>query len=91
MRRILILLLGVVALLWWLGRAIKAARGRPAAGPGNRPAPADRGGRMVRDRVCNTFLPASQAIRVEDEAGEHFFCSEACRDRFLAEQAKTGR
>jgi hypothetical protein len=42
---------------------------------------------MVRDRVCNTFLPVSEAIRVEDASGEHFFCSERCRDRFLAEKA----
>jgi len=38
---------------------------------------------MVRDRVCNTFLPRARALetRVGDET--HFFCSELCRSRFL--------
>jgi YHS domain-containing protein len=39
---------------------------------------------MVRDRVCETFLPRSRAILVVHEGEEHFFCSEGCRSRFLA-------
>jgi len=38
---------------------------------------------MVRDRVCNTFIPESKALRLQIGGEEHFFCSEACRDRFL--------
>ena len=38
---------------------------------------------MVRDRVCNTFLPESNAL-VSTIAGEkHYFCSERCRRKFL--------
>ena len=39
---------------------------------------------MVRDRVCNTFITEEKALRVQDGTEERFFCSEACRDRFLA-------
>ena len=36
---------------------------------------------LVRDRVCNTFLPRDRAlVRVVDGREEHF-CSAACRDR----------
>jgi hypothetical protein len=39
------------------------------------------GEEMVRDRVCNTFLPRSQAIREVMSGQERYFCSIACRDR----------
>jgi YHS domain-containing protein len=34
--------------------------------------------------MCNKFLPRSSALLLKDGEEEHFFCSEACRDRFLA-------
>ena len=86
MRRILLLLLAVVAVLWWLGRVFRSLR---APRPDNRPATQGRsapGGRMVRDRVCNTFIPQATALRLEIGSEEHFFCSETCRERFLAER-----
>jgi YHS domain-containing protein len=84
MRRILLLLLAILALFWWLGRIFRSLRSpdagsRPSTQAGSVPE-----GRMVRDRVCNTFLPVSRALRLEVGSEEHFFCSEACRQRFLA-------
>jgi YHS domain-containing protein len=38
---------------------------------------------MVRDRVCNTFLPVDRALRAGRHGETHYFCSEACRTRFL--------
>jgi len=38
---------------------------------------------MVRDRVCNTFLPRSRALSLHAGGEEHFFCSDACRAKFL--------
>jgi len=85
MRRLLLLLFAVLAFVWWVGRLLGAARRSAAQRP-----PAGQGealqGRMVRDRVCNTFIPENRALRLEDGAGEHFFCSAACRDRFLSEK-----
>ena len=44
---------------------------------------AARRGRMVRDRVCETFVPRSRALLLLRDGQEHFFCSEGCRTRFL--------
>jgi hypothetical protein len=88
MRRFLLLFLVALGLFWWIGRMLKSLRGpTPARRSPDRPggATADQGP-MVRDRVCNTFLPRSRALRLEDGSEEHFFCSETCRDRFLAEK-----
>ncbi|HEX6739196.1 MAG TPA: hypothetical protein VF310_13035 [Vicinamibacteria bacterium] len=38
---------------------------------------------MVRDRVCNTFLPRERALRALVDGREEHFCSAACRDRAL--------
>ena len=38
---------------------------------------------MVRDRVCNTFLPRDRALRVLVDGQEEHFCSVTCRDRAL--------
>ena len=39
---------------------------------------------MVRDRVCNTFLPRERAVKAIVGGREMHFCSAACRDRALA-------
>jgi hypothetical protein len=38
---------------------------------------------MVRDRICNTFLPRQRALRAVVGGREEHFCSAACRDRAL--------
>ena len=38
---------------------------------------------MVRDRVCNTFLPRQRALHAVIGGREEHFCSAACRDRAL--------
>ena len=39
---------------------------------------------MVRDRVCNTFLPRHRALKATVRGREEHFCSPACRDRALS-------
>ena len=73
----------VVAVAGWLiSRLIRGAgRSTRSAAPGrarDRPA-----GEMVRDRVCNTFLPRSGALVERVGSEMHYFCSESCRSRFL--------
>ncbi len=46
-------------------------------------APARSGREMVRDRVCNTFLPRDRALTALIHGEEAHFCSAACRDRAL--------
>ena len=36
---------------------------------------------MVRDRVCNTFVPRARALRVVVDGREEHYCSPECRDR----------
>jgi len=55
---------------------IQGLREPPAAGPS--------GVEMVRDRVCNTFLPRERAVTANVGGREMHFCSAACRDRALA-------
>jgi len=40
---------------------------------------------MVRDKVCNTFLPRDKALEVTARGETHFFCSAECRSRFLTD------
>ena len=70
----------VVAVAGWLiSRLIRGATRPTAPGRGqNR-----REGEMVRDRVCNTFLPRSSALVERVGRETHYFCSESCRIRFL--------
>lgn len=77
------LLLRILALLLILRLAFRfvaaVVRGyRGEAGPG-RPSSTE----MVRDRICNTFLPRQRALRAMVAGREEHFCSAACRDRAL--------
>ena len=39
---------------------------------------------LVRDRVCNTFLPRERALHAVVAGREEHFCSATCRDRAQA-------
>jgi len=41
-------------------------------------------GVMVKDEICNTYIPREEAIREVRNGREHFFCSEECRRKSLA-------
>jgi len=45
-------------------------------------------GIMVKDDICNTYLPKENAIRQVYEGKEYYFCSSECRQKFL-EQKKS--
>jgi hypothetical protein len=51
---------------------------------GLRPGPAPATPTLVRDRVCNTFVPRDRALRATVGGREEHFCSAACRDRARA-------
>lgn len=68
-----------------------ALRGFAALVRASRPAPSEPPQRdslgateLIRDRVCNTFLPRSGAVRAIVAGHEEHFCSTACRDKALA-------
>ena len=38
---------------------------------------------MVRDPVCQVYLPRAEAIRRKVQGRDYFFCSPGCLDKFL--------
>ena len=54
---------------------------------GRRARPAAPGTDLVRDRVCNTFVPRDRALAGEVAGRIEHFCSAACRERALATPA----
>lgn len=55
---------------------------RPTAGP-----PSTSGGTLVRDPQCGTYVLESRALPVTRGGERVFFCSEKCRDAWLASHA----
>lgn len=43
---------------------------------------------LVRDRICNTYVPRSRALTAKVAGREEHFCSEACRDEARARVAR---
>ena len=87
-RQLLLLSLAALAFLWWIARFLRGTV-RPVRRDRASSSMSD-GGVMVRDRVCNTFLPRSRALSLKSGSEEHFFCSERCRDVFLGCSARPG-
>ncbi|HKY33669.1 MAG TPA: hypothetical protein VJV23_14150 [Candidatus Polarisedimenticolia bacterium] len=79
MKRLLAALALFVAVIVVLRRLAGGARPRRGRRASHRGAT-----ELVRDRVCNTFLPADRAVRLAHDGETHFFCSEACRARFTS-------
>jgi YHS domain-containing protein len=82
----LFLVLVIGALMWWLRKVVRRMQ-QPQQGPkiDQSAQPVRDLGPMVRDRVCNTFVPKSRALTARLDSDEHYFCSEDCRQKFLAE------
>ena len=71
--RFLVALLIVRFVLRFVVAVVQGYRGAPPP----RPAATE----MVRDRVCDTFLPRSRALVAVIDGREQHFCSPECRDR----------
>jgi len=79
-RRLLVLMVAAIG-AWWLLRRMTATLG--TSGRAQRQAVPRFEGAMVRDRICQTFLPKSRALTVREGDDEHFFCSDGCREAYL--------
>jgi len=79
--------LGLLLLARFLLGAIRGRAPRPTAPPAAPPTPHSSPD-LVRDRVCNTFLPRDRAVLAIVRGQEQHFCSTACRDRALADAAR---
>jgi YHS domain-containing protein len=45
-------------------------------------------GIMVKDDICNTYLPKEDSIKEISEGKEYHFCSQECRKKFLENKKK---
>jgi YHS domain-containing protein len=78
--RIMIVLLAVRFVLRFIAAVVQGYRGAP-----RREAATD----MVRDRVCDTFVPRTRALMAVIDGREHYFCSPECRERARRRLATT--
>ncbi len=44
---------------------------------------------MVKDEVCNTYLPEEETIKEWHKGKEYYFCSHECREKFLESKKKS--
>lgn len=80
--RALVVLMLLRLALQFVAGLIRGLRGESR--PARSGARAPKGGELVRDRVCNTFVPRVAALRATVAGREEHFCSAACRDKALA-------
>lgn len=76
--RLLLVLVALRFLFRFIGSVVRGYREADA-----REAAASRSRDLVRDRVCNTFLPRDRALTATVRGHEEHFCSAACRDQAL--------
>jgi len=50
--------------------------------------PRERDVELVRDPVCNTYVPRARAVVARVGGRDEAFCSAACRDRAVSEMAR---
>ncbi len=80
----------VIALL--VARALRGFFAGISQGLSGQPAPPRRkqqSVRMARDPVCGTFVIPGTALAVRDAQGLHHFCSDKCRDAFVAKTRRS--
>ncbi len=83
--RFVLLLLLVMLVLRALWRVVAGVIDGATQHEGRRGRPLERGVQMVRDPVCGTFLPPSNAVSLtERSGGVRYFCSEKCREAYKA-------
>lgn len=84
---IAIILFGVAILILRRLAGLFAPASREPAN-GGRAAGVAEGIPLVRDKVCNTFLPKHRALELAGRDQVLYFCSEDCRRRFLSDVSR---
>ncbi len=72
----------LIYIIYWLYRFFKALnKGGSTPRVSKRPS-----GLMVRDEMCNTYLPKENALKANYAGKEYYFCSNECRQKFLEQK-----
>jgi uncharacterized protein len=82
----LLRILAFIATLWFIRRLFRPGYHRAARAPGHgsgsvRPQPQKE---MVKDPVCGMYMDPRLALRQEEKGELLFFCSEECRQKYMA-------
>jgi YHS domain-containing protein len=94
-----ILLFAVLLMLVFraLGRVLRGiAEGAGGSPPRSRgtgrsaPTAPAKGEVMVRDPMCGTYVVQARALSARGRDGQHYFCSEKCRDEYLSAGREAG-
>jgi hypothetical protein len=85
---LVLFILRLVLRLWadWRRAKSDSASGNPRGGPAGGATRANV--ELVRDRICNTFLPRERALTARVAGRQEHFCSARCRDQALAAAAR---
>ena len=78
----------IFALIFYVGYTLFSAIMRSLSAPSKQP-PAEKspaGETMERDPQCGTYVPRGDAIKKSISGATHYFCSNKCRDDYLAEK-----
>jgi len=87
-----VVLLVVGSLLFMILRAaVRSFLTGLTGAPGGRRATGRTRDELVKDPVCQTYVPRSRAIARQTDSGPRYFCSGTCADRFLAGSTERGR
>lgn len=78
----LILLAAIFYLIYQLVRFFQSL-GEAASGTGNPGSKSEKKKVMVKDEVCNTYIPEEEAIKEYREGKTIYFCSEECRQKYF--------
>jgi uncharacterized protein len=79
----LLMLLLARALMRFFGGVVQGATstGQPA---GRTPPTAPAAQKMIQDPVCGTYVVPGRALQLSRGGETHFFCSDTCRQKYLA-------
>ena len=78
----------IFALIFYVGYTLISAIKRSLSAPRQQP-PAEKsreGETMERDPQCGTYVPRSDAVSKSIKGTTQYFCSDKCRDAYLAEK-----
>jgi YHS domain-containing protein len=75
----------IILALWFLRRALGflLGAGRPEDNQQRQPNAGAKGD-TVRDPVCGMYMDPRVAVRVDEGRGSFYFCSNECKEKFLA-------
>ena len=76
-------------LIYFLYRFLKSSLKKGQIGRRNQGSPKEAvTDLLMKDPVCQTYIPRESAYVAAIEGQEYYFCSEACRDRFIENKNK---